>query len=230
MLLANTKFVNKYIPKQKKERYYGNREYKLYLSNEVYNVRKTNTNDNKNDSNDNKNDSNDIKRNTNLTKNDMFDVLYFSDDDNCKDIDVNSQQNDLKLKNININKLNKRSTQLLFRLNEGKGKAIYMIGVDDDGGNKGIDLKLLMYSYEYLQSMCKLVNASCNMMNIYKGLNGYIGSVRIHIPNYNDTCTILDSNLSDSNLSDSNNTNTCEMNNRIGEAIVNDIKFDNLCF
>ena len=33
---------------------------------------------------------------------------------------------------------------MLFRINEGKGKAIYIIGIDDDGKNTGIQLKIFM--------------------------------------------------------------------------------------
>ena len=36
-------------------------------------------------------------------------------------------------------KINKRSTQLLFRLSEGEGKALYAIGLEDDGIVYGIN-------------------------------------------------------------------------------------------
>jgi len=184
--MNNTNITNRFIPKQKKERYYGNREYKLYLSNRVYDIYSKAVDDNLNDN-----------------------ILHISDYDETETENENGNVNhklDLEIKTININKLNKRATQLLFRLNEGKGKAIYMFGIDDNGNNVGINLKLLLNSYEYLQSMCKLVNASYSVMNIYKGKNGFIGSVRLHIPNYSHAYNILsaDYNSCDENYSENN--------------------------
>ena len=50
----------------------------------------------------------------------------------------------------NISKLNKRASQLRFRLGEGSGKALYMIGVTDSGRTDGIDMKTIYTSIHYL--------------------------------------------------------------------------------
>ena len=75
--------------------------------------------------------------------------------------------------------IEKRSTQMLFRILEGNGKALYLIGIDDNGKNIGIEHNTLMESIENLKLMCKNINASIKSIRIYNGLNGYIGSVRI---------------------------------------------------
>lgn len=51
----------------------------------------------------------------------------------------------------NTSRLQELSTQLNFRLNEGKGTAIYYIGVDDDGSIFNINNKDLKESYDNLK-------------------------------------------------------------------------------
>ena len=90
-------------------------------------------------------------------------------------------------KNIkNINKLNKRASQLRFRLEEGKGKALYMIGITDKGNNDGIDIETLFKSINYLYKMVEIINADIKSLKIYKGKceGKFICSSRIDIPNY----------------------------------------------
>jgi len=90
-------------------------------------------------------------------------------------------------KNIkNINKLNKRASQLKFRLEEGKGKALYMIGITDKGNNDGIDIETLFKSINYLYKMVEIINADIKSLKIYKGKceGKFICSSRIDIPNY----------------------------------------------
>ena len=86
----------------------------------------------------------------------------------------------------NINKLNKRASQLRFRLEEGKGKALYMIGITDKGNNDGIDIETLFKSINYLYKMVEIINADIKSLKIYKGKceGKFICSSRIDIPNY----------------------------------------------
>ena len=86
----------------------------------------------------------------------------------------------------NINKLNKRASQLKFRLEEGKGKALYMIGITDKGNNDGIDIETLFKSINYLYKMVEIINADIKSLKIYKGKceGKFICSSRIDIPNY----------------------------------------------
>lgn len=76
-------------------------------------------------------------------------------------------------------KINKRSTQLLFRLSEGDGKALYIIGLEDDGIVYGIEEQILIESINNIIEMCKIINADIKNINIYNGINGYISSIRI---------------------------------------------------
>tara|TARA_Y100000816_G_C26097702_1_gene581207 strand:+ start:1599 stop:2201 length:603 start_codon:yes stop_codon:yes gene_type:complete len=85
-----------------------------------------------------------------------------------------------KHENNNI-KLNKRSTQLLFRLNEGDGKALYIIGLEDNGIVYGIQENILIKSIENIIKMTKIINVNIKNINIYNGINGYISSIRIFI-------------------------------------------------
>tara|TARA_B100000927_G_scaffold258467_1_gene226913 strand:- start:57 stop:497 length:441 start_codon:yes stop_codon:yes gene_type:complete len=76
-------------------------------------------------------------------------------------------------------KINKRSTQLLFRLSEGEGKALYIIGLEDDGIVYGIEEHILIESINNIIEMCNIIKAEIKNINIYNGINGYISSIRI---------------------------------------------------
>lgn len=86
----------------------------------------------------------------------------------------------------NIDKLNRRASQLRFRLEEGRGKALYMIGITDKGKTDGIDIETLFKSINYLYKMVEIINADIKSLKIYKGNceGKYICSSRIDIPNY----------------------------------------------
>ena len=63
----------------------------------------------------------------------------------------------LKLINLDTETLNKRSTQMLYRVNEGSGEAIYYIGVLDNGSVVGINID------EYNESIKNLKIISSNI-------------------------------------------------------------------
>jgi len=90
-----------------------------------------------------------------------------------------------KTKNNLLQTLEKRSTQMLFRILEGNGKALYLIGVDDNGKNIGISEEDLLESIDNLKKMCKIIDSKIKSIRIYNGLNGLIGSVRITMSNEN---------------------------------------------
>lgn len=138
-------YINKCMPLQKKEDFFGNREYKIYLDNETEEQLKINK-----------------------KKNKPKDFV-----DNLKNIKNNSR-------------LNKRASQLRFRLDEGEGKALYMIGVSDSGRTDGIDIETIYNSINYLEKMVKIINADIKNIRIYNGNTEgkYICSSRIDIPNY----------------------------------------------
>lgn len=138
-------YINKCIPLQKKEAFFGNREYKIYLDNETEEQLK-------------------YKLKKNKPK-EFIDTLK-----NAK----------------NTSKLNKRASQLRFRLDEGCGKALYMIGVTDSGRTDGIDMETINTSIHYLEKMVEIIKAEIKNIRIYKGKceGKYICCSRIDIPNY----------------------------------------------
>jgi hypothetical protein len=79
----------------------------------------------------------------------------------------------------NNDKLQKRSTQLLYRLNEGEGRAIYLIGVNDNGISIGCNLQDLFISIKSIIRMSNIVKSEITKITIYHSENGnYIGTVR----------------------------------------------------
>jgi GTPase len=83
-------------------------------------------------------------------------------------------------KTSNISKiLEKKASQMLFRLNEGDGKAIYLIGVEDNGIAKGIQINKLFISLYHLLKISKIIGSMISKINIYKGSNGFIATIRL---------------------------------------------------
>lgn len=82
----------------------------------------------------------------------------------------------LKLVDINSNKLEKLTTQMHWRLHEGKGFAKYYLGLSDDGTPTGINKTLMIESQMNLYKMVNNLPIECNiyLLNIYQGLNGEI--------------------------------------------------------
>jgi GTPase len=138
-------YINKTIPKQKKEVNNGNREYKMFL--DIAMESKTEQKKNKNKSDD---------------------YIHY-----------------LREQKL-FAKINKRASQLLYRLEEGHGKALYMIGIKDDGTVEGIEIEMLFKSINFLYKMIEIINATINNLRIYKGSsnNKYICTARIEIPKY----------------------------------------------
>jgi len=77
------------------------------------------------------------------------------------------------------NILEKKASQMLFRINEGDGKALYLIGVEDNGIAKGITIIDLLVSINNIIKITKIINCNISNINIYKGNNGFISSIRL---------------------------------------------------
>lgn len=84
-----------------------------------------------------------------------------------------------KLTNINKLKLEKRATQCLFRLYEGNGKAIYIIGIDDNGNILGIDYNELLISLKNIKEILNIIDANVYKISIYKVNNKYCVVIKI---------------------------------------------------
>jgi elongation factor 1-alpha len=73
-----------------------------------------------------------------------------------------------KLINLNDKKIEKRSTQCLFRLIEGNGKACYFIGIDDNGNVLGLNIEDLLSSLDNLLKIFINITADIYKISIYK--------------------------------------------------------------
>lgn len=75
------------------------------------------------------------------------------------------------------------ATQLNFRLTEGNGKALYLIGVHDGGTALGIDaMSLLMSLSMLIEAATHIKKTNINAIRFYKGRDGYIATVRLSNP------------------------------------------------
>lgn len=92
-----------------------------------------------------------------------------------------------KLKLDNYDKIVKVASQLRYRLYQGSGKALYIIGISDDGEPQGLTLETLQNSVKYLNDTCSLLekdeNVSVKISNIryYYGIGDdtYIATIKI---------------------------------------------------
>ena len=88
------------------------------------------------------------KRYFNISKN----INFF-----IKDIDYD-------LKNYNKARLDKYTTQLNFRLNEGDGNCIYLIGVNDSGSIYGLNEAETEFNIRILNYMCLLLKCDITLI------------------------------------------------------------------
>jgi GTPase len=79
-----------------------------------------------------------------------------------------------------INILNKKATQMNFRLFEGGGSAIYFIGVADNGDTTGISIVKLFISLLYFTKIVLISKCKFKKIRIYKGVNGYLATIRVY--------------------------------------------------
>jgi GTPase len=63
--------------------------------------------------------------------------------------------------------MQKRTTQLLFRIREGHGKAVYLIGVEDNGNANGLSQDECMQSIKNFITITEHIGAKINKMRIY---------------------------------------------------------------
>ncbi len=78
-------------------------------------------------------------------------------------------------------KLIKTASQMKYRLFQGKGRAIYILGVSDKGDVEGISKSELDESIQFVEDACKFIDAQIYKKRVYEGTNGFIGTLRIEI-------------------------------------------------
>ena len=73
-----------------------------------------------------------------------------------------------------------------YRLHLGNGKAIYIIGIEDNGSNLGVTQHELEVSLENIKKIAQIIQADIKNIRIYNGSVGKIATVRIEMLISND--------------------------------------------
>lgn len=73
-----------------------------------------------------------------------------------------------------------KATQMLFRINEGRGVAKYMIGITDCGQALGISKEKIFSSILNLKMIIKIINAKLEKIRFYIGSEGIIFVAHVH--------------------------------------------------
>ena len=97
-----------------------------------------------------------------------------------EELDNGNTEYKLKLINVDRIKLQKRITQMKFRLHEGNGECHYLIGVEDNGNPIGINEVEMKESIETIEKMvenCK--NTKITNIDYLKGQKGFISEITI---------------------------------------------------
>lgn len=92
-----------------------------------------------------------------------------------KESDEGNIEYKLKLINLDNNTINKRVTQMKYRLYEGNGECIYYIGIQDDGTPIGLTIDEYKDSEKNLNNIVELSNATIIKLSEHEKNNYYIG-------------------------------------------------------
>lgn len=71
-----------------------------------------------------------------------------------------------ELVNLETDRINHLASQMKWRLNEGNGKAIYYIGIEDNGNFYGLAKNEIKKNIDSFKQICKIINA--NIENVQK--------------------------------------------------------------
>lgn len=103
-----------------------------------------------------------------------------------KEIHEYEQENDygkeeykLKILNLTPEKIEKRASQMNFRLREGNGECIYQIGVEDNGNPRGLNDAELAGTLETLNMITKKIDATMTVLSYTQGKEGLIAEILV---------------------------------------------------
>lgn len=83
--------------------------------------------------------------------------------------------------------LHKRATQMKYRLLEGDGKAIYILGIEDCGRADGINEIDLDITIDNIKKIVEIIEAKIIKIRVYNSnSNNKIATVRILLEDYAD--------------------------------------------
>ena len=100
--------------------------------------------------------------------------LYYGNREYKIYLDSNDNLNDNSNNTIKDSILEKKATQMLFRIYEGNGVAKYIIGIKDNGEAIGINKNKLYASLVNLQKIINIIDANLKKIRFYTGTSGYI--------------------------------------------------------
>lgn len=84
------------------------------------------------------------------------------------------------LKLSNRQSFQSKATQMLYRIYEGDGRALYLIGIDDDGKVSRIKYSELAETLDCIREISQIIQATIKKINIYRvDETSYVSSVRI---------------------------------------------------
>ena len=84
------------------------------------------------------------------------------------------------LKKCNSRSFQNKATQMLYRIYEGNGMALYLLGINDDGKISRIKYPELTETLDCIREISSIIEAEIKKINIYRvDENSYVSSVRI---------------------------------------------------
>lgn len=96
-----------------------------------------------------------------------------------KENDEGNIEYKLKLTSPSEERINHLSTQMKFRIREGNGEAIYMIGVEDNGTPQGLDQQEMYASLKTICIMAQRNKADVVVLKMQLGLKGKIAQLMV---------------------------------------------------
>ena len=82
---------------------------------------------------------------------------------------------DKKKRNFKSNKL---ASQLMYRLYEGDGKAVYILGILDNGIAIGLNQDEIYDNLEMFENITNIINCNIKNIRLYNKNKGYIATIR----------------------------------------------------
>jgi elongation factor 1-alpha len=95
------------------------------------------------------------------------------------EIEEGNREYKLKISPNNKARLDNLASQMKYRLYEGDGKALYIIGIEDDGEPIGISKGELNISIDNIKKLVKELGAKIQSIRYYQGKTGNIATVRV---------------------------------------------------
>ena len=93
--------------------------------------------------------------------------------------DYGNREYKLKICDLTDKRVNELVTQMKFRLEEGGGECFYEIGVEDNGNPMGLPINELEQSVVNIKLIASKLNATADILQIYRGKFGLIAEIII---------------------------------------------------